>query len=62
MHLRPSTPTRTGNLGKSKAKVASKDTPQTTFNDVAGAEEAIEELQEIREFLSEPAKIGRAHV
>ncbi len=43
-------------FGKSKAKVASKDTPQTTFNDVAGAEEAIEELQEIREFLSEPAK------
>ena len=43
-------------FGKSKAKLASKDTPKTTFNDVAGCEEAIEELQEIREFLSEPAK------
>ncbi len=43
-------------FGKSKAKVASKDTPQTMFSDVAGCEEAIEELQEIREFLSEPAK------
>ncbi|WP_300084034.1 ATP-dependent zinc metalloprotease FtsH [Propioniciclava sp.] len=43
-------------FGKSRAKVASKDTPQTTFSDVAGCEEAIEELQEIREFLAEPAK------
>lgn len=43
-------------FGKSKAKVATKDTPQTTFTDVAGCDEAIEELQEIREFLSEPAK------
>ncbi len=43
-------------FGKSKAKVASKDTPQTTFADVAGCEEAIEELQEIREFLAEPEK------
>ena len=43
-------------FGKSKAKIASKDTPKTMFSDVAGCEEAIEELQEIREFLSEPAK------
>ncbi len=43
-------------FGKSKAKLASKDTPKSTFSDVAGCEEAIEELQEIREFLSEPAK------
>ena len=43
-------------FGKSKAKLASKDTPKTTFADVAGCEEAIEELQEIREFLAEPAK------
>jgi cell division protease FtsH len=43
-------------FGKSKAKLASKDTPKTTFADVAGCDEAIEELQEIREFLSEPAK------
>ncbi len=43
-------------FGKSKAKLASKDTPKTVFADVAGCEEAIEELQEIREFLSEPGK------
>ncbi|HSN43328.1 MAG TPA: ATP-dependent zinc metalloprotease FtsH, partial [Propionibacteriaceae bacterium] len=46
-------------FGKSKAKVATKDTPKTTFGDVAGCEEAIEELQEIREFLAEPAKFLR---
>ena len=43
-------------FGKSKAKLASKDTPQVTFSDVAGADEAVEELQEIKEFLQEPAK------
>ena len=43
-------------FGKSKAKLVSKDTPKTTFADVAGAEEAIEELHEIKEFLQEPAK------
>jgi len=43
-------------FGKSKAKIANKDTPKTTFRDVAGVEEAIEELQEIKEFLAEPAK------
>ncbi|MEZ5117899.1 MAG: ATP-dependent zinc metalloprotease FtsH [Candidatus Nanopelagicales bacterium] len=44
------------NFGKSKAKVVSKDMPKTTFSDVAGADEAVEELQEIKEFLQEPAK------
>ncbi len=43
-------------FGKSKAKVANKDTPKTTFSDVAGCDEAIEELEEIKEFLAEPAK------
>ncbi|NNG20864.1 ATP-dependent zinc metalloprotease FtsH [Naumannella sp. ID2617S] len=43
-------------FGKSKAKVANKDTPKTTFTDVAGCEEAIEELEEIKEFLSDPPK------
>ena len=43
-------------FGKSKAKMMSKDTPKTTFADVAGADEAVEELYEIKEFLSEPAK------
>ena len=44
------------NFGKSKAKMITKDMPQTTFADVAGAEEAVEELQEIKDFLAEPAK------
>jgi cell division protease FtsH len=44
------------NFGKSKAKIVSKDMPKTTFADVAGADEAVEELQEIKEFLQEPAK------
>ncbi|WP_329456417.1 ATP-dependent zinc metalloprotease FtsH [Streptomyces sp. NBC_01497] len=43
-------------FGKSKAKLITKDTPKTTFSDVAGADEAVEELQEIKEFLQEPAK------
>ena len=46
-------------FGKSRAKLATKDTPQNTFKDVAGCEEAIEELQEIKEFLAEPAKFQR---
>ena len=44
------------NFGKSKAKALNKDMPQTTFSDVAGADEAVEELREIKEFLAEPAK------
>ncbi|TQS93634.1 ATP-dependent zinc metalloprotease FtsH [Arthrobacter sp. TS-15] len=43
-------------FGKSKAKLVNKDMPQVTFADVAGADEAVEELQEIKEFLQEPAK------
>ncbi len=43
-------------FGKSKARLIPKDTPKTTFADVAGAAEAVEELQEIKEFLAEPAK------
>jgi cell division protease FtsH len=43
-------------FGKSKAKLITKDMPKTTFEDVAGVDEAIEELQEIKEFLAEPAK------
>jgi len=43
-------------FGRSKAKLVSKDTPKTTFADVAGADEAIEELQEIKDFLSNPAR------
>ena len=43
-------------FAKSKAKLITKDMPKTTFADVAGCEEAIEELGEIKEFLQEPAK------
>jgi len=46
-------------FGKSKAKVLSGDTPQVTFADVAGADEAKEELQEIIEFLKDPQKFTR---
>ncbi|HEX6452528.1 MAG TPA: ATP-dependent zinc metalloprotease FtsH [Trebonia sp.] len=47
---------RVMNFGKSRAKLITKDTPKTTFADVAGADEAIEELHEIKEFLQNPAK------
>ena len=47
---------RVMSFGRSKAKLVSKDTPKTTFADVAGADEAIEELAEIKEFLANPAK------
>ncbi|PJI93940.1 ATP-dependent zinc metalloprotease FtsH [Luteimicrobium subarcticum] len=43
-------------FGKSRAKLITKDMPQVTFSDVAGEDEAVEELQEIKEFLAEPAK------
>jgi cell division protease FtsH len=43
-------------FGKSKAKQVSKDAPKVTFADVAGAEEAVEELHEIKEFLASPQK------
>ncbi|MGH3495057.1 MAG: ATP-dependent metallopeptidase FtsH/Yme1/Tma family protein, partial [Sciscionella sp.] len=43
-------------FAKSKAKLVSKDNPKTTFADVAGCEEAVEELGEIKEFLQDPAK------
>jgi len=43
-------------FGKSKAKLITKDHPQVTFVDVAGADEAVEELHEIKEFLQDPGK------
>jgi len=43
-------------FGKAKPKVVNKDQPKVTFADVAGADEAVEELQEIKEFLESPAK------
>jgi cell division protease FtsH len=44
------------NFGKSKAKQLSKDMPKTTFADVAGADEAVEELEEIKDFLANPGR------
>ncbi|MET0479953.1 MAG: ATP-dependent zinc metalloprotease FtsH, partial [Mycetocola sp.] len=43
-------------FGKSKAKLVSKESPKVTFADVAGSDEAIEELEEIKDFLKEPAR------
>ncbi|HUJ65769.1 MAG TPA: ATP-dependent zinc metalloprotease FtsH, partial [Acidimicrobiales bacterium] len=44
------------NFGKAKAKTAGKDQPKVTFADVAGADEAVAELQEIKEFLQAPGR------
>ncbi|HVP07501.1 MAG TPA: ATP-dependent zinc metalloprotease FtsH [Candidatus Acidoferrum sp.] len=46
-------------FGKSKAKLVSDERPKVTFSDVAGADEAKEELREIIEFLKEPAKFQK---
>ncbi|CDO07570.1 ATP-dependent metallopeptidase FtsH/Yme1/Tma family protein [Mycolicibacterium cosmeticum] len=43
-------------FGKSKAKQLGKDMPKTTFADVAGADEAVEELYEIKDFLQNPSR------
>ena len=43
-------------FGKSKAKLVSKESPKVTFADVAGADEAVEELHEIKDFLKDPAR------
>jgi cell division protease FtsH len=43
-------------FGKSRAKQLSKDMPKTTFADVAGVDEAVEELYEIKDFLSNPSR------
>ena len=46
-------------FGKSKAKELDEESPKVTFNDVAGAEEAKEELEEIKEFLKSPEKFNK---
>src|SRR5437764_3492445 len=47
---------RVMNFGKTRAKMVSKEAPKVTFKDVAGVDEAVEELVEIKEFLENPAK------
>ncbi len=43
-------------FGKSRARRVAPDSPKVTFKDVAGADEAVEELHEIKEFLENPKK------
>ncbi|MGO9153381.1 ATP-dependent zinc metalloprotease FtsH [Mycobacterium sp.] len=43
-------------FGKSRAKMLNKDMPKTTFEDVAGVDEAVEELYEIKDFLQNPGR------
>jgi cell division protease FtsH len=43
-------------FGKSRAKLQDNEVPQNTFADVAGADEAIAELEEIKDFLADPTK------
>ncbi|HEY4267870.1 MAG TPA: ATP-dependent zinc metalloprotease FtsH [Galbitalea sp.] len=43
-------------FGKSKARLVGKDAAKVTFADVAGSDEAIEELEEIKDFLKDPAR------
>ena len=50
---------RAFSFGKSKAKLLTGDTPKVTFADVAGADEAKQELQEIIEFLKDPQKFTK---
>ena len=47
---------RVMSFGKSRAKRLSQDQPKVTFKDVAGVDEAVEELKEIEEFLANPSK------
>ena len=46
-------------VGKSRALEVTKDMPKTLFSDVAGEDEAVEELNEIRDFLQNPARYER---
>ncbi|HLL40648.1 MAG TPA: ATP-dependent zinc metalloprotease FtsH [Rubrobacteraceae bacterium] len=50
---------RVMSFGKSKARRMTKDAPKVTFADVAGANEAVQELTEIKEFLESPQKFQR---
>lgn len=43
-------------FGKARTKQLTKDSPKVTFQDVAGVDEAVEELQELKDFLASPGK------
>jgi cell division protease FtsH len=47
---------RIGRFGKAKPRQFSKDHPRVTFDDVAGCDEAVEELKEIKDFLKDPVR------
>jgi cell division protease FtsH len=47
---------RVMSFGKARAKQVTKDQPKVTFKDVAGLDEAVEELEEIKDFLASPQK------
>ena len=47
---------RTMSFGKTKALTTEAERPKVKFSDVAGIDEAVEELQEVRDFLSEPER------
>jgi cell division protease FtsH len=47
---------RVMSFGRAKPKVVSKETPKILFKDVAGLDEAVEEIQEIKEFLADPTR------
>jgi cell division protease FtsH len=50
---------RVMSFGKSRARRMTKDSPKVTFADVAGADEAVQELTEIKEFLESPQKFQK---
>jgi cell division protease FtsH len=52
-------PDRAFSFGKSKARILNEDRPKTTFEDVAGVDEAKEELKEVIEFLKAPQKFQK---
>jgi len=56
MHSMQGGGNRVMQFGKAKARQVSKDAPKVTFADVAGCDEAVEELHEIKEFLQNPAR------
>ncbi|MBU4240062.1 MAG: ATP-dependent zinc metalloprotease FtsH [Actinobacteria bacterium] len=59
MHQMQGGGNRVMSFGKSKARQVTKDVPKVTFEDVAGVDEAVEELMEIEDFLENPVKFQK---